>query len=121
MAFVQYEGTEAYVAAIVDVDVDPTQHSVRVTRVCVAHDCGLIVNPDALRGTIEANLVQSLSRSLFEEVAFDRSSVTSVDWRTYPVARASDIPAQVDVVLLNRPELPPGGAGEPSSRATAAA
>ena len=62
-----------------------------------------------------------MSRALKEEVTFDRSHVTSVDWTSYPVVRSSDIPTQVDVVLLNHPELPPGGAGEPSSRATAAA
>ncbi len=56
-----------------------------------------------------------------EEVTFDRSNVTSVDWTTYPIARARDIPAQVDIVLIDHPELPPSGAGEPSSRATAAA
>jgi len=44
-----------------------------------------------------------------------------VDCQTYPVARASDIPAQVDVVLLNHPELPSSGAGEPSSRNVPAA
>ena len=52
---------------------------------------------------------------------FDRGNVTSVDWNTYPVARASDIPSQVDIVLLNRPEIPSSGAGEPSTRGTAAA
>jgi len=52
---------------------------------------------------------------------FDRSNVTSVDWNSYKVARASDVPAVVDIVLINRPDLPPGGAGEPSSRPTAAA
>jgi CO/xanthine dehydrogenase Mo-binding subunit len=52
---------------------------------------------------------------------FDRSRVTTVDWKTYPVARASNIPPKVEIVLLNHPELPPGGAGEPSSRPTAAA
>ena len=62
-----------------------------------------------------------MSRALKEEVTFDRSHVTSVDWTSYPVVRSPDIPAQVDVVLLNHPELPPGGAGEPASRATAAA
>ena len=81
----------------------------------------MIINPEALRSTIAANLVQSLSRAMKEEVSFDRSNVTSVDWLTYPVARASDIPSQVDIVLLNRPDLPSSGAGEPSSRATAAA
>jgi nicotinate dehydrogenase subunit B len=92
-----------------------------VKRFVCAHDCGLIINPDALRSTIAANLVQSLSRTLLEEVMFDRSNVTSVDWKTYPVARASDIPSRVDIVLINRPEMPSMGAGEPSTRPTAAA
>src|SRR5205085_12127539 len=72
-AFVQYEGTEAYVAAVVDVDVDMTAHSVRVTRAYVAHDCGLIVNPDGLTNQIEGNVIQGISRTLKESVAFDRS------------------------------------------------
>ena len=110
-----------YVGTVADVEVNRATGVIRVTRFVCAHDCGLIVNPAALERTIQANLVQSMSRALKEEVAFDRTSVTSVDWRTYPVARASDIPPRVDVVLLNRPDLPPGGAGEPSSRATAAA
>jgi nicotinate dehydrogenase subunit B len=54
-------------------------------------------------------------------VRFDRSNVTSTDWISYPVVRASDVQLQVDIVLLNRPDLPPGGAGEPASRPTAAA
>jgi nicotinate dehydrogenase subunit B len=49
------------------------------------------------------------------------SRVTSVDWASYPVVRASDVPASIDIVLLNRADLPPGGAGEPSSRGTGAA
>ncbi len=110
-----------YVGTVAEVEVDRRTGAVRVTRLVCAHDCGLIVNPSALERTIQANLVQSMSRALKEEVTFDRTTVTSVDWRTYPVARASDIPPMVDVVLLNHPELPPGGAGEPSSRATAAA
>jgi CO/xanthine dehydrogenase Mo-binding subunit len=110
-----------YVGTVAEVEVNRRTGAVHVTRFVCAHDCGLIINPDALRTTIEANLIQSMSRGLMEEVMFDRSNVTSVDWRTYPVARASDIPSQVDVVLLNHPELPPNGAGEPSSRATTAA
>jgi CO/xanthine dehydrogenase Mo-binding subunit len=106
---------------VAEVEVNRRTGAVHVKRFVCAHDCGLIINPGALRGTIEANLVQSLGRALKEEVMFDRSNVTSVDWRTYLVARASDIPAQVDIVLLNHPELPSTGAGEPSSRAIAAA
>ena len=108
-----------YVGTVAEVEVNRRTGAVRVTRFVCAHDCGLIVNPAALKGTIAANLIQSLSRSLKEEVTFDRSRVTSVDWNTYRVARASDVPS-VEIVLINRPELPPTGAGEPSSRATVA-
>ena len=110
-----------YVGTIAEVEVNRKTGVVKVTRLVCSHDCGLIVNPDALKSTIAANLVQSLGRTMKEEVTFDRSNVTSVDWNTYKVARASDVPAVVDIVLINRPDLPPGGAGEPSSRATAAA
>jgi nicotinate dehydrogenase subunit B len=110
-----------YVGTIAEVEVNRKTGAVRVTRFVCAHDCGLIINPEALRTTIEANLIQSLGRSLKEEVTFDRSNVTSVDWVTYPIARASDVPDRVEVVLINHPEIPSSGAGEPSSRATAAA
>ena len=110
-----------YVGTIAEVEVNRRTGAARVTRFICAHDCGLIINPEALRGTIAANLIQSMSRGMKEEVTFDRSNVTSVDWITYPIARAPEIPAQVDIVLINHPELPPSGAGEPSSRATAAA
>lgn len=110
-----------FVGTIAEVEVNRRTGAARVTRFVCAHDCGLIINPEALRGTIAANLIQSMSRGMKEEVTFDRSNVTSVDWITYPIARAHDVPAQVDIVLLNHPELPPNGAGEPSSRATAGA
>jgi nicotinate dehydrogenase subunit B len=109
-----------YVATIAQVEVNRRSGEVRVKRLVCAHDCGLIVNPDALRGTIQANLIQSMGRALKEEVTFDRSNVTSVDWNTYPVARWVDIP-EIEIVLLNHPESAPTGAGEPSSRPTAAA
>jgi nicotinate dehydrogenase subunit B len=110
-----------YVGTIAEVEVNRRTGAARVTRFVCAHDCGLIINPEALRGTIAANLIQSMSRGMKEEVTFDRSNVTSADWIAYPIARAHDIPAQVDIVLLNHPELPPNGAGEPSTRATAGA
>jgi CO/xanthine dehydrogenase Mo-binding subunit len=109
-----------HVATVAEVEVDRRTGAIRVKRFVCAHDCGLIVNPDALRGTIQANLVQSMSRCLKEEVTFDQTRVTSVDWKTYPIARWSDIPA-VEIVLINRTDLQPSGAGEPSSRPTAAA
>jgi CO/xanthine dehydrogenase Mo-binding subunit len=108
------------VATVAEVEVNRRTGEVRVKRLVCAHDCGLIVNPEALRGTIQANLIQSMGRALMEEVTFDRTNVTSVDWNTYPIARWHDVP-QLEIVLLNHPDAAPTGAGEPSSRPTAAA
>ena len=112
VGFTQYDGTEAYVAAVVDVDVDPAQKRVRVTRVFVAHDCGLIINPDGLRNQIEGNVVQAISRTLKEAVKFDRSRVTSLDWRSYPILTFAEAPESIEIQLIDHPELPPVGAGE---------
>lgn len=110
------------VATIADVTVDPGSGKIKVGRVVVAHDCGLVVNPDGLRNQVEGNVVQSLSRTLREEVTFDRAHVTSRDWQGYPILRFSEIPDRIDVVMVNnRPEYPYYGAGEPSTNPTAAA
>jgi nicotinate dehydrogenase subunit B len=89
--------------------------------VVVAHDCGLIVNPDALRRTIEGNVCQGLSRTIHEEVQFDRKGVRSVDWITYPILDITEAPPVVDIVLLNHPEAISTGAGEATMRPLAAA
>ena len=85
-----------------EVAVDPNTGAIEVRRVVCAHDCGLIVNPDALRNQVEGCIVQTLSRTLHEEATFDRSRVTSVDWAGYPVLRFPETPA-VEVVLIDRP------------------
>ena len=114
VGYVQYEGTEAHVAAIVDVEVD-AQNSVRVRRAYVAHDCALIVNPDGLRNQIEGNVIQAISRTLKESVKFDRSRVTSVDWRSYPILTFAEVPESIEIELIDHPELPSVGAGEAST------
>jgi CO/xanthine dehydrogenase Mo-binding subunit len=114
VGYTQYEGTEAYVAAIVDVEVD-AQNAIRVRRAYVAHDCGLIVNPDGLRNQIEGNVIQAISRTLKESVKFDRSRVTSVDWRSYPILTFAEVPESIDITLIDHPELASVGAGEAST------
>jgi nicotinate dehydrogenase subunit B len=109
------------VAVVAEVEVDRRSGRVRAKRFAVAHDCGCIVNPALLHNTIEGNIVQGTSRSLFEEVRFDRQSVTSVDWETYPILDIADAPDKIDIVLLDHPEIAPTGAGEPSTRPVAAA
>jgi nicotinate dehydrogenase subunit B len=109
------------VATVAEVGVNPKTGIVRVRRLVCAHDCGFIVNPKSLQGTIEANLIQSMSRAIYEEATFDNHNVTSTDWVSYPIAHMHDVPEEVKVVLINQPSIAPGGAGEPSSRPTAAA
>jgi CO/xanthine dehydrogenase Mo-binding subunit len=120
LAFSRYENDGAYVATIAQVRVDPGSGAFHVERLVSAHDCGLIVNPDGVTNQIEGNLIQSLSRALFEKVTFDEHRITSADWDTYPILRFSDLP-DIDVILLDRPDEPLLGAGEPASICTAAA
>lgn len=101
------------VAAVAQVDVDKSTGHISVKRVVVAHDCGLIVNPDGLRFQIDGNVIQGVSRTLLEEVQFDATGQQNLDWRTYPVITFSKVP-EIEAVLINRPELPYTGAGEPS-------
>ncbi len=120
VAFVRYENEEALVACIAQVQVERQTGSVKVRRIVVAHDCGLVINPDGLKNQIEGNVIQSLSRALKEEVQFDQYRIKSVDWDTYPILKFSEVP-EVEVVLINRPDQPAMGAGEPSTCTTAAA
>ena len=98
-------------AAVAEVEVDTTTGKVTVNRVTMAYDCGLIINPDGVRNQIEGNIIQGVSRALLEEVQFDSSGVKSVDWISYPVLRFNEIP-DVEMVLINRPEMPALGAAE---------
>ena len=121
IAFAQYENQYAYVATIADVEVRPASGHVRVRRACVAFDCGLIVNPDGLRNQIEGATIQGISRSLLEAATYDDRAVTSVDWKSYPILAFPDVPDSVEVALLNHPDQPAWGAGEPATCTVAGA
>jgi CO/xanthine dehydrogenase Mo-binding subunit len=112
-AYARYETVYTYVAIVAEVTVDPESGEVRVTRVVVAHDCGLIINPDGVRNQIEGNVIQGISRSLKEEVTWDDRAVTSLTWESYPILTFQEIP-EIEIVLIDRPEEPPWGAGEPA-------
>ena len=120
VAYVRYKQAENYVATAMEVDVDRATGKINVRRVTCAHDCGLVVNSDSLRNQIEGSILQTLSRTIHEEVTFDRSHVTSVDWASYPILTFPEIPA-IEVALIDRPTLPPLGAGEASTAPIAAA
>lgn len=112
VALVNYLGTR--VAEVAEVEVNKATGDIHVTQFWVAHDCGLIINPKAVQAQIESNVIQGTSRTLKEEVAFDDSNVTSVDWRGYPILTYPEVP-QVTSILLNRPDQPSSGAGEPAT------
>jgi CO/xanthine dehydrogenase Mo-binding subunit len=102
-----------YNAAVAEVEVNRKSGRVRVTHIVVAQDNGLTINPRAVKLGIEAGVVQTVGRTLHEQVTFNRSNVTSLDWHGYPVIRFNDSPT-VDVIHINRPDLPATGSGEPS-------
>jgi len=120
VAYARYKQAENYVAIAMEVAVDRASGKVAVRRVACAHDCGLVVNPDGLRNQVEGNILQTLSRALHEEVQFDHARVTSLNWAGYPILTFPEAPA-VEVSLIDRPELPPLGAGEAASAPVAGA
>jgi nicotinate dehydrogenase subunit B len=109
---------QTVVAQIAEVEVNRQTGHVWAKRLVCAHDCGLVVNPESVRHTVECATLHGLSRALHEEVRFDTEKVTSRDWFSHPTLRHVDIPERIDVVLVNgdpnpdRPDLPPYGAGE---------
>jgi CO/xanthine dehydrogenase Mo-binding subunit len=119
IAYSQRNGTR--VAAIAEVDIDRSTGKIWVKRFVVAHDCGQIINPDGLAKAIEGNVVQGISRTLWEEVKFNDKAVTTADWVSYPILDITESPEKIETVLIDHPEIAPSGAGEPSIRPLAAA
>jgi nicotinate dehydrogenase subunit B len=119
--------SQTVVAQIAEVEVNRRTGHVWVKRFVCAHDCGLVINPEALRRTLECGMLHSLSRTLLEEVRFDNEKVTSVDWVSHPTMTHADTPEQIDIVIVNgdpnpnRSDLPHYGAGETVCKPTLAA
>ena len=118
---------QTIVAEIAEVEVNRATGRVWVKRLVCAHDCGLVINPEALRRTLEGAMLHSLSRALHEEVQFDTEKVTSLNWASSPTLTHADTPEKIDVVLVNgdpnpnRPDLPHYGAGEAACKPMLAA
>ncbi len=114
VSYIKYELVRTYVGVVADVTVDRKSGKIKVERFFVAHDCGQIINPDGLKNQIEGNVVQTVSRTLMEELKFSRSAVTSLDWESYPILTFPDVP-DVVIDLIDRPNERPWGAGEPAA------
>ncbi len=100
-----------YVATCAEVLADRASGAVKVVRLVTAFECGAIVNPDHLKNQVEGAVVMGLGGALFEAIEFENGRILNGRFSSYRVPRFSDLP-KIEVVLLNRKDLPPAGAGE---------
>ena len=114
ISYTRYNNAITYVAAVAEVEVNRDTGAVKVTRLCIGHDCGQMINPDGVANQVQGGALQTVSRSLMEEVQWERDRVTSVDWGTYPIARFTDMP-KVEIELIDRPGEASWGVGEPTA------
>ncbi len=110
-AFSQYKNRQCYVAVVVDLRVHRETGRIRLERAVLAVDAGQIVNPDGLSNQVEGGFIQAASWTLHEQVSFDEHTITSTDWRTYPILRFREAPV-IETILLNQPGQPFLGVGE---------
>ncbi|HKF27923.1 MAG TPA: molybdopterin cofactor-binding domain-containing protein [Candidatus Binataceae bacterium] len=108
IAFCRYKTTAAYVGVVAQVEVS---EQVRVTRVDCAVDAGLAINPDGVINQIEGGIVQSISWTLKERIAFGPSGTTARTWEDYPILGFDEVP-EINIELISQPKLPPLGVGE---------
>ncbi len=121
VAFARYKNLAAYCAVAVEIDVERETGQTRVVRAAAAIDSGQAVSPDGIRNQIEGGIIQSMSWTLHEAVAFDTTRILSFDWSSYPIARFSGMPDRVEVDVIDRPGQPFLGTGEAAQGPTAAA
>lgn len=114
MTYVKYELVRTYVGAVAEVEIDRTTGKVRVPRFYLAHDCGQMINPDGVKAQLDGNIIQTVSRTLIEQVKWNRAMVTTLDWESYPIIQFPDVPELV-YDLIDRPNERPWGAGEPAA------
>jgi CO/xanthine dehydrogenase Mo-binding subunit len=114
VTYVKYELVRTYVGAVAEVEVDRSSGKIRVPKFYLVHDCGQIINPDGLKNQLEGNVIQTVSRTLIEDLKYDRKMVTSLDWESYPILTFPDVP-EIVMDLIDRPTERPWGAGEPAA------
>jgi CO/xanthine dehydrogenase Mo-binding subunit len=117
IGYARYKNSSAYCAVVAEVE---ATSEVRVRRLTLAVDAGLIINPDGVENQVEGGAIQATSWALKERVRFNNLTVTSDTWERYPILRFSEVPA-VDVELLPGNGNAPLGVGEAAQGPAAAA
>jgi CO/xanthine dehydrogenase Mo-binding subunit len=120
-AFARYKNHAAYLALALTVAVDRDTGRVRILRAVAAIDSGEIVNPDGIRNQTEGGIIQAMSWTLYEQVTFDETRITSIDWASYPILRFASVPDSIEVHIIPRPNEPFLGTGEAAQGPTPAA
>jgi isoquinoline 1-oxidoreductase len=110
-ACADYNGT--YIAGLAEVAVDKSSGAVKVGRLVCAQDSGVAVNPEGATIQVEGCLTMGLGYSLTEEIHFKGRQIFDLNFDTYEIPRFSWLP-KIETVLLDSPELPPSGGGEPA-------
>jgi isoquinoline 1-oxidoreductase len=100
-----------YIAMCAEVEIDPAVGKVRITRVVAAFECGAVVNPNGLENQVSGAIVQGIGGALFEAINFENGKILNPHFSEYRVPRFSDLP-DIEVILVNRKDLPSVGAGE---------
>jgi CO/xanthine dehydrogenase Mo-binding subunit len=108
-----------YWACVAQIAVDTASGGIKVEKITVAVDPGIVVNPAQLKRQVEGGAVMGVSMALLEEVRFDESGVTASDWQSYPILTMADVP-EIKVVLIHRPEVGSYGQGSEAANALAA-
>ena len=108
-----------YWACVANIAVDTNTGVIKVEKITMAVDPGIVINPLQLKRQVEGGVVMGVSIALFEELSFNESGITSNDWRSYPIASMADLP-EIKVVLINRPEVGQYGQGSEAANALAA-
>ncbi len=120
IGFARYKNQKCYAAVIVDLTIDRATGQIQLDKAVIAADAGQIINPDGLRNQLEGGFIQSASWTLKEQVTFDQTGITSLDWQHYPILTFPEVPT-LETILLGQPGLPPLGSGEATQGPTPAA
>ncbi len=108
-----------YWACVANIAVDTASGVIKVEKMTISVDPGIVINPAQLKRQIEGGSVMGVSMALMEELRFDESGAVSSDWHSYPIATMADLP-EINIVLINRPEVGKYGQGSEAANALAA-
>jgi isoquinoline 1-oxidoreductase len=100
-----------YVATCAEVEIHPANKTIHIRRVVQAWDCGAIVNPNGLENQVMGALIQGMGGALFENIRFDNGRILNPLFSQYRLPRFKDVP-QIEVILVDRKDVPSAGAGE---------